>query len=229
MLDYHGIAMYGFGGDLFSFFHMQPSSSTWGDYKWPILILTMVFAVNATLMCSLTRFFWNKQRFALRIVSYVLPYLSSCAPFAYRLKVCITTGNDCVMETLPFHFIGIVITFIMIFFFVTKIPERFAPGKFDFIGQSHQLFHIAAAVLTTKQMYLLPIEAVLRKGPLSQLTQQLSPDVYSTFLPYLLVQVLGLVTVAVFTVLVANRILITSKAEVRDDVIHREKVKEKEL
>jgi adiponectin receptor len=29
-----------------------------------------------------------------------------------------------------------------IFFFRTKIPERFAPGYFDYVGASHQLWHI---------------------------------------------------------------------------------------
>ena len=226
MLDYHGIAMYTFGGGIATFFHLQPSSSTLGEYKWPIIILTMIIAVNATLTCCLTRFFWAKHRYALRILSFALPYLMWTAPLMYRLKVCITTGNDCVVETLPLHFFGGVITMFIVLFFVTKIPERFAPGKFDFIGQSHQLFHISTALLTTSHMYVLPLEAVLRRGPLSRLTQQLAPDAYSTFLPYLVVEALGLMTVAIFAVLVTKRVLISNVAAVLDDVIEREQLKD---
>ena len=225
MMDYHGIAMYGFSGSIVAFFYLQPSSSTWGEYKWPILVLAMIFAVNATLMCCLTRFFWAKNRYVLRILSFVLPYIITSAPFAYRLKVCIATGSDCVEETLPLHFATIVMTFVHMFFYASRIPERFAPGKFDFIGQSHQLFHVSGALLTSMYMYLLPLEAVLRRGPLSRLTQQLSPDAYSTFLPYLVVEALGLMTVAIFAVLVTKRVLISNVPAVLDDVIEREKLK----
>ena len=33
-----------------------------------------------------------------------------------------------------------------IFFFLTKVPERFAPGYFDYLGASHQLWHIFSLV-----------------------------------------------------------------------------------
>lgn len=45
------------------------------------------------------------------------------------------------------HFVGNIIIFYIlfgvgVFFFLTKIPERFAPGCFDYVGASHQLWHI---------------------------------------------------------------------------------------
>ena len=39
--------------------------------------------------------------------------------------------------------------------FVIKIPEQYAPGKFDVIFQSHQLFHIMASIAMTAHMKLL--------------------------------------------------------------------------
>ncbi len=39
--------------------------------------------------------------------------------------------------------------------YASRIPERFLPGKFDFWGQSHQLFHlcvVVAAVLHYKSV-----------------------------------------------------------------------------
>jgi predicted membrane channel-forming protein YqfA (hemolysin III family) len=33
-----------------------------------------------------------------------------------------------------------------VFFFRTKIPERFAPGCFDYVGASHQLWHIFSLI-----------------------------------------------------------------------------------
>ncbi|XP_041379376.1 heptahelical transmembrane protein 2-like [Gigantopelta aegis] len=34
------------------------------------------------------------------------------------------------------------LTLTTVFFFVSKIPERFSPGKFDYLFHSHQLFHV---------------------------------------------------------------------------------------
>jgi predicted membrane channel-forming protein YqfA (hemolysin III family) len=49
------------------------------------------------------------------------------------------------------YFFGNVIVFYLIFgvgifFFCTKIPERFAPGYFDYVGASHQLWHIFSLI-----------------------------------------------------------------------------------
>ncbi|XP_041379377.1 progestin and adipoQ receptor family member 3-like, partial [Gigantopelta aegis] len=34
------------------------------------------------------------------------------------------------------------LTLTMVFFYSSKIPERFSPGKFDYLFHSHQLFHV---------------------------------------------------------------------------------------
>ena len=108
------------------------------------------------------------------------------------------------------------------FFFVSKIPERFAPGRFDYVGQSHQLFHVSAVVLTTSQMMMIPTDALVRRDTLSAWPDY-RPDFSSTVLLYVLVQVCGLVCVGVFGLLVWARVLISNKAEVVKDVIKREK------
>ena len=217
--------MYIFGSGVAAFFHQQPTSSDWYKYKWPILIAEALFAVNAVVMCALSRFFWKKHRFVVRAMAFAFPYIGAVSPFVYRLKVCVTTGSECIPETLYLHLSTFIATLFVLFFFVTKIPERFAPGNFDIIGQSHQLFHISAAILTTIQMYMLPIDADLRKETLTQI-QQLSPNIFSTFLLFAIVQVLGLLVVSVFGVLVVKRVLISNKKDVVQDVIRKEKKKE---
>ena len=224
MMDYLGIMMYAFGGGLTSFFYQPPLGSFWFKYKWILLAFTVIFCVNATVMCSLSRFFCVKQRFVIRTLAFTVPYLTVVSPFLHRLQVCATTGKDCVYETLNFHFLGFVFTFVLTFFFVTKIPERFAPGKFDYVGQSHQLFHIAAAALTCTQMYIFPRDAMIRRENLANIPD-FSPDFNSTFLLYILVQVLGLLTITIFCVLVVKKILISNKKDVLQDVIRREAAK----
>jgi len=144
-------------------------------------------------------------------------------PFFDRVLVCVTTGNECVLETLYLHFVSFIVTFLVAFFFVTKIPERFAPGRFDFVGQSHQLFHIAAALLTSLQMHMFPLDAILRKDNLLKF-KDATPGVYIN-IPSLLivVQVSGLFIVAIFGYLVFKRVLISNKKDVVKDIVETER------
>ncbi len=224
MVDYLGIAMYAFGGGLTSFFYQPPTGSFWFREKWTLLIVKLIFGVNATVMCSLSRFFCVKQRFVIRTIAFSFPYLIVVAPFLHRMQVCFTEGRDCIPETLHFHVLGFVLTITLTFFFVTKIPERFAPGRFDLMGQSHQLFHIAAAALTSVQMYMFPIEAQLRKDELTKFPG-FYPTFNSTFLLYILVQVFGVLTITIFGILVVKRVLISNKKDVVQDLIRREAMK----
>lgn len=221
ILDYLGIAMYTYGGSLLIFFHQQPTSSIFIPYKWPILLGNMISAITASVLCGLSRFFWVKQRFVVRAGAFVVPYITAIAPFLYRFLVCVFTGQECIFETLYLHVLTNALISVLIFFFVTKIPERFVPGRFDYIGQSHQLFHLTAVTITTIQMYMLPIDAVLRREELSRIPG-LAPDVYSTFLPFTIVQVIGLAVVTLFGVLVTKRILISNKKVVQQDLMKRE-------
>ena len=216
MLDYLGIAMYGLGCSLVIFFYEQPIQHIWVDWfeqKWLVLSLQMVLAINATLVCSLSRFFWKNQRFTIRALAFVFPYILMMVPFIQRVHVCVKTGNECVPETLHLHLLCVVVTHVVAFFFVTKIPERFSPGRFDIIGQSHQLFHIAAVILTSIQMCMYPKDAILRRDELSQV-KDAAPEFHTTFLPYAVVQVSGLLIVAVFWRLIVRGVLVSNKRDI---------------
>ncbi len=221
MTDYLGIAMYSFGGGLLSVFYQPPSGSFWFRHKETVIVINVVFGINATVMSAMSRFFCVKQRYIIRTLAFSLSYFVVVTPFVHRMQVCFMEGKDCIPETLHLHALGFVLTFTLAFFFVTKIPERFAPGRFDVIGQSHQLFHLAAAALTSVQMHMFPIEAEIRKEDLMKFPG-FRPDFSSTFLPYIFVQVFGILTVSVFSVLVTKRVLISNKKDVVQDLLSRE-------
>lgn len=224
ILDYLGIAMYAFGTGMVIFFYGQPASSPLYWYRWPVLIVEAVASINAVLLCALSRFFCLRERFVIRAIAFAPIYFTGMVPFAYRMKVCLTTGEDCVLETLHWHFLGSFLIFVIMFFFVTKIPERFAPGRFDYLGHSHQLFHLSAVALTTLQMWAFPKDATVRRETLTALAD-FHPDFRSTFLLYLLVQACGLALVVIFAVLVKKRILISNKIEVIANLLAQEKKK----
>ncbi len=215
ILDYLGIATYAFGADMASFFYLNPISSPCYNYTAFIINMEVGVAVFSTLLCGLTRFYWRDYRFVIRILSYFLPYVCAVLPFFHRCWVCWNYGEDCVYHTWVWHLTSLLFCGLLTFFFVTKIPERFMPGKFDFFFQSHQLFHVCAIIVTTSQMKFFPIEAEYRKDSASTVKGAL-PSWETTFLPFLCVEVLGLAVVCVFGYLTYKGVLTTNKDHSKD-------------
>ncbi|XP_010836540.1 PREDICTED: progestin and adipoQ receptor family member 6 isoform X1 [Bison bison bison] len=93
----------------------------------------------------------------LRSAAFIYPFLFDNLPLFYRLGLCWGRGRSCGQEALStshgYHLFCALLTG---FLFASHLPERLAPGRFDYIGHSHQLFHICAVLGTHFQL-----EAVL--------------------------------------------------------------------
>ncbi|KAM9109476.1 membrane progestin receptor delta isoform 3-T3 [Megaptera novaeangliae] len=93
----------------------------------------------------------------LRTAAFTYPFLFDNLPLFYRLGLCWGRGHSCGQEALStshgYHLFCALLTG---FLFASHLPERLAPGRFDYIGHSHQLFHICAVMGTHFQL-----EAVL--------------------------------------------------------------------
>eukprot|EP00069_Balaena_mysticetus_P022203 bmy_03409T0 len=93
----------------------------------------------------------------LRTAAFTYPFLFDNLPLFYRLGLCWGRGHSCGQEELStshgYHLFCALLTG---FLFASHLPERLAPGRFDYIGHSHQLFHICAVMGTHFQL-----EAVL--------------------------------------------------------------------
>uniref|UniRef100_A0A2K6GDG5 Progestin and adipoQ receptor family member 6 n=1 Tax=Propithecus coquereli TaxID=379532 RepID=A0A2K6GDG5_PROCO len=93
----------------------------------------------------------------LRTAAFAYPFLFDNLPLFYRLGLCWGRGHSCGQEMLStshgYHLFCALLTG---FLFASHLPERLAPGRFDYIGHSHQLFHICAVLGTHFQL-----EAVL--------------------------------------------------------------------
>ncbi|XP_044122501.1 membrane progestin receptor delta [Neovison vison] len=93
----------------------------------------------------------------LRTAAFAYPFLFDNLPLFYRLGLCWDRGPGCGQDALSashgYHLLCALLTG---FLFASHLPERLAPGRFDYIGHSHQLFHICAVLGTHFQL-----EAVL--------------------------------------------------------------------
>ncbi|XP_027356938.1 heptahelical transmembrane protein 4-like [Abrus precatorius] len=94
----------------------------------------------ATIIFSLLPFFQKSEFRKYRASLFFLMGFSGVAPIIHKLilhkhqpEALQTTGYEILMGVL--YGLGALI-------YVTRIPERWMPGKFDIAGHSHQLFHI---------------------------------------------------------------------------------------
>ncbi|XP_021537773.1 membrane progestin receptor delta isoform X2 [Neomonachus schauinslandi] len=93
----------------------------------------------------------------LRTTAFAYPFLFDNLPLFYRLGLCWDRGPSCGQEALSAdHSYHLLCALLTGFLFASHLPERLAPGRFDYIGHSHQLFHICAVLGTHFQL-----EAVL--------------------------------------------------------------------
>ncbi|CAL5372716.1 unnamed protein product [Camellia sinensis] len=94
----------------------------------------------STILVSLLPVFQKPEHCNTRTFIFVGMGLSGVAPIMHKLilfqnrpEALHTTGYEILMGV--FYCMGA-------FFYTTRIPERWMPGKFDIAGHSHQLFHV---------------------------------------------------------------------------------------
>ncbi|CAM1298805.1 PAQR3 (predicted) [Pycnogonum litorale] len=78
----------------------------------------------------------------LRLIIFFLWSLSGLIPTFHWIILKNGFASDEVKHLLPNVFVMYILSGAAFFFYSTKIPERLYPGKFDFIGSSHQIWHI---------------------------------------------------------------------------------------
>ena len=206
MLDYLGIAMYGLGLNIAGLFYLSPSNSPFFSYTSMVLTFEVSFAVMASIIGSLSRFYWTDYRFIIRVSAFVLPYVCYIGPFLHRACICWLYGTDCIPGTSRFHFLSTLATAMAVFFYISKIPERFMPGRFDTFVQSHQFFHICCVISTSFQIHSFPMELELRGDGLRQVDGAM-PSWETTILPFVCAEVFGLVAVTMFGVHIQKGVL----------------------
>ncbi|KAL3993274.1 sphingosine 1-phosphate receptor 5 [Sarotherodon galilaeus] len=132
----------------------------------------------------------------LRVVAFAYPYLFDNIPLFYRVFLC--EGEGCTDNaTNILHYYHITLAFLTAFLFATHLPERLAPGSFDFIGHSHQLFHVCAILGTHFQMQAMEQDMKIRR---SWLVENSIPITFANSVgPALLCVVLNLVIIFLYS------------------------------
>lgn len=149
--DYAGISVYTFTSSQAMFFYTRPISSNWMIFETPYLYLSIAGFLScfATYACCKTDACSNKFSAVLRTASFLVAWLNSALPFVAGVTLCSCHAtasclalSACNSLSLSYYAGHVICTIFSGLFYSSRLPERFFPGKFDFIGNSHHFLHI---------------------------------------------------------------------------------------
>ncbi|XP_026856909.2 membrane progestin receptor delta [Electrophorus electricus] len=156
--DYGALSLYSLGCAIAYCFYVMPECwvNSWLHQHFVLIaIANTVFCTSVSCYSRFLELQFPHRSKILRTGAFVLPFMFDTIPLFYRLLLCF--GGSCNHpEALSSHSYHLLFAFLTCFLFSSHLPERLAPGRFDYIGHSHQLFHVCAVVGTHFQM-----EAVL--------------------------------------------------------------------
>uniref|UniRef100_A0A3P9LL11 Progestin and adipoQ receptor family member 5 n=1 Tax=Oryzias latipes TaxID=8090 RepID=A0A3P9LL11_ORYLA len=212
--DYGALSFYSLGSAVVYSAYVFPDKWTNGYFHQcyiPIAVFNAI--ISTTLACysrlgfpflqynhDVTRRFPECQspKFSkfLRVIAFAYPYLFDNIPLFYRVFLC--AGEGCTdNETNMLHYNHVALAFLTGFLFATHLPERLAPGSFDYIGHSHQLFHVFAILGTHFQMQAVEQDMAIRRP---WLTANSIPITFANSMgPALVCLVLNCIIIALFS------------------------------
>ena len=166
MLDYCGISLYMYGGGVAYYFYERPLTTSFYNWQYFNIGMQVIITLCALFFSCMSRYFWGRYRYTIRALSFSPAFFINVTPVFIRWFEC--HGEECIPESYWYHYWAMLCTFLLVLPFVTKIPERLAPGKFDLFIQSHQLFHVFATLATTNQLALILIDSKARQEVLTE-------------------------------------------------------------
>ena len=152
-LDYAGIGAYALGMTTL-FFYTGCPESLYMPLRPYVGFVQVLLSWIFMMCCCIAKLKYRRpypfQRKLWQLGSGGLQGIFGSLPLIMRGWQCLT-DNDCNMATVAHHTSWIWFFCASMFFFSSHLPELLFPGKFDIIGQGHQLFHVLITIVTLKQ------------------------------------------------------------------------------
>ncbi|XP_074652877.1 membrane progestin receptor gamma-B-like [Tubulanus polymorphus] len=150
MVDYAALSVYGYGASVAHFTYSIPEYWIGARYLWIYLPTSLLVSTVCTIISFTSRFLdTHSKRIVCRLGAFVMPYLHACIPIIFRLVFCASEATP----TSVCHSVGTsgylymnCLAVLAVFFYITKIPEKYLPGCFDRVGHSHQWFHTLCVI-----------------------------------------------------------------------------------
>ncbi|NXP26270.1 MPRGB protein, partial [Scytalopus superciliaris] len=164
--DYAALSMYSLGSALAYSAYVFPLEwvgTTFHHCYVPVAVLNTIISTSLSCYSRFLELERPRLSKASRTLAFVYPYLFDSIPLFYRLCLCARGG--CPDGSILLHCSHTGWAFLTCFIFATHLPERWAPGTFDYIGHSHQVFHVCGILGTHFQMEAILLDMAERAGP----------------------------------------------------------------
>ncbi|XP_033931408.1 LOW QUALITY PROTEIN: membrane progestin receptor beta [Pseudochaenichthys georgianus] len=162
-MDYVGVAVHQYGCALGHYFYT--SEPAWRESSIGPLYLPGI-AFFAWLSCGGCCFAKSRyqrpypiQRKICQLIPNSLSYFLCISPVVHRLFTVSWTQEPC----LHFYTLQIALFLLSALFFSCHIPECYFPGRCDFVGQAHQIFHVLLGLSTVFQLEALSQDYARRR------------------------------------------------------------------
>ncbi|XP_034017196.1 progestin and adipoQ receptor family member VII, a [Thalassophryne amazonica] len=152
-VDYIGVALYQYGSAVAHFYYSIEGS--WHSYVQDIFMPTAAvlsclscFGCCYGKYCNCTSSMWVRK--VHQVVPATLAYAWDISPVFHRFLSWSASSTD---PAISFHFGQVALFLSSAFFFTSHVVERCFPGRCDFVGQSHQVFHVLLICCTLAQIH----------------------------------------------------------------------------
>ncbi|CAL8311943.1 unnamed protein product [Lota lota] len=150
-LDYVGVAVYQYGSALGHYFYAS-------EPEWRAGLPGPAYFPGAALLawlscagCCFAKSYYRRPYPPARRICTLIPtglaYLLVMSPTVHRLS-----GPWGQRPGLGLHAAHMALFLLSTVFFSCPVPERFLPGRCDFLGQGHQVFHVLLALCSLTQL-----------------------------------------------------------------------------
>ncbi|XP_018769641.3 membrane progestin receptor gamma isoform X1 [Serinus canaria] len=145
-------------------FPLEWVGSTFHDFYVPVAVLNSVLSTGLSCYSRFLEAERPRLSKAFRTLAFVYPYIFDSIPVFYRLSR--SAAGSCSEGSLPLHSRHSLCALLTFLSFTSHLPERLAPGSFDFIGHSHQVFHVCGILGTLFQLEAVSVDMAERRGRL---------------------------------------------------------------
>lgn len=197
--DYGALSLYSLGCAISYGHYVMPESWVRSPLQRcfvPVALLNSVFCTSLSCYSRFEELERPQRSKVMRTAAFVVPFLFDSVPLVYRITLC--CGGECAhAQALSSHCYHLLFALLTCFLFTSHLPERLAPGRFDYFGHSHQLFHVCAVVGTHFQMEGVVEDMFSRRSWLTD--QGVMPSFRWTIGALLIGVILNLLIIGAFT------------------------------
>ncbi|XP_043845171.1 kinesin-like protein KIF23 isoform X5 [Dromiciops gliroides] len=198
-LDYGAVNLFSLGSAIAYSAYTFPATligTTFHHYFVPLAVLNTILSIGLSCYSRFLEIRKPGLCKILRILAFAYPYTWDAIPIIYRLVSSLEESSGEAAN--PYHQKHTVIAILACFLYAAHLPERLAPGRFDYIGHSHQLFHVCVILATHLQMEAIFLDMTLRKEWL--LATSIPPSFSQTAGAIFLCIIFSLINIAYFSV-----------------------------